>query len=144
GSRRWRVGAHELSRLVAELRDRGVRYGTGREMLAHRIAHVILTKMEAAGESCDDRTHDAVRRTRQVRAAVDAIWTRADPVRLVHGLLSDPAALARAADGVFSEAEQRAISRPARQAGPGARPRGGRGPGPARWSAADLVLIDEA
>ncbi len=136
GSRRWRVGTHELSRLVAELRDRGVRYGTGRDMLAHRIAHVILTRMEAAGQSCDDRTHDAVRRTRQVRAAVDAIWPKADPVRLVYTLLGDAAELARAAAGLLDEAEQRAVSWD-----PG---RAGRGPGSARWSAADLVLIDEA
>src|SRR6266536_1746640 len=67
GSRRWRVPAHELAELADELRLRGVRYGTGREMLSHRIAHVILTRMEAAGESCDDRTHEAVRRTGQVR-----------------------------------------------------------------------------
>ena len=134
GSRRWRVGTHELSGLVAELRDRGVRYGTGREMLAHRIAHVILTRMEAAGESCDDRTHDAVRRTRQVRAAVDAIWPKADPVRLVRTLLGDAGELARAADGLLDEQEQRAISWPGRAAGPGS----------ARWTAADLVLIDEA
>ena len=134
GSRRWRVGTHELSGLVAELRDRGVRYGTGRDMLAHRIAHVILTRMEAAGESCDDRTHDAVRRTRQVRAAVDAIWPKVDPVRLVHTLLGDAGELARAADGLLDEQEQRAISWPGRPASPGS----------ARWTAADLVLIDEA
>ena len=134
GSRRWRVGTHELSGLVAELRDRGVRYGTGRDMLAHRIAHVILTRMEAAGESCDDRTHDAVRRTRQVRAAVDAIWPKVDPVRLVHTLLGDAGELARAADGLLDEQEQRAISWQGRPASPGS----------ARWTAADLVLIDEA
>ena len=69
----------------------------GRDMLGHRIAHVILTRMEAAGETCDDRTHDAVRRTRPVRAAVDAIWPKADPVRLVLRLLSDRALLARGA-----------------------------------------------
>jgi DNA helicase IV len=134
GSRRWRVGTHELSGLVTELRDRGVRYGTGREMLAHRIAHVVLTRMEAAGESCDDRTHDAVRRTRQVRAAVDAIWPKVDPVRLVHTVLTDAGELARAAEGLLDEAEQRAIGWPGRPASPRS----------ARWSAADLVLIDEA
>ena len=72
-----------------ELRERGVRYGTGREMLSHRIAHVILSQMEAAGETCDDRTHEAVRRTSQVRAAVTSIWPKADPVRVVFALLSD-------------------------------------------------------
>jgi hypothetical protein len=130
------VPVHELSGLVAALRDRGVRYGTGRDMLAHRIAHVILTRMEAAGETCDDRTHDAVRRTRQVRAAVDAIWPAADPVRLVHVLLSDPHELAAAAGGLLGEDEVRAACWE-----PG---RAGRGPVSARWSAADLVLIDEA
>jgi DNA helicase IV len=148
GSRRWRVAAHELSRLVAELRDRGVRYGAGREMLAHRIAHVILSKMEAAGETCDDRTHDAVRRTRQVRAAVDAIWPTADPVRLVHTLLCDREELARAADGLLDGDEQRTICWDLPQRGTGAAKgaaaRAGRGPGAARWSTADLVLIDEA
>jgi DNA helicase IV len=133
GSRRWRVSAAEIGELVSELNTRGVRYGAGRDMLAHRIAHVILTKIEAAGESCDDRTHDAVRRTRQVRAAVDAIWPKADPVRLVFRLLSDPAALARAADGVLDPAERAAI-------GWASAPRS---PGSARWSAADAVLIDE-
>ena len=134
GSRRWRVPVSELAGLVGELRDRGVRYGAGRDMLGHRIAHVILTRMEEAGESCDDRTHEAVRRTRPVRSAVDAIWPKADPVRLVLRLLSDPGALAAAADGVLDRAEQQAIrwEKPAR------------GPASARWSAADAVLVDEA
>ncbi len=134
GSRRWRVPAHELAALVDELRWRGVRYGTGREMLSHCIAHVILTRMEAAGETCDDRTHEAVRRTRPVRAAVDAIWPKTDPLRLVFRLLSDPGLLASAGSGLLQPDEQAAI-------GWGTPPRG---PGSARWSAADAVLIDEA
>ena len=134
GSRRWRVPAYQLQELVAELSTRGVRYGAARELLEHRIAHVILTQMEEAGEACDDRTHEAVRRSRPVRAAVDAIWPKADPVRLVFGLLSSAPALAEAAAGLLSPAEQEAILwSPAP-----------RGPGSARWSAADAVLIDEA
>ena len=133
GSRRWRVPAYELDELVAELRARGVRYGAARELLEHRIAHVILTRMEAAGEACDDRTHESVRRSRPVRAAVDAIWPKADPVRLVFGLLSSAAALA-AAEGVLTAAEQDMIVWSPVP----------RGPGSAPWSAADLVLIDEA
>ena len=134
GARRWRVSAVELAGQVAELRARGVRYGAGRGMLAHRIAHLILTKMEAAGEPCDDQTHEAVRRTTQVRAAVDATWPKADPVRLVIRLLSDAGALSRAASGLLDPAEQQAItwSKPAR------------GPASAPWSAADAVLVDEA
>ncbi len=134
GSRRWRVSGYDLTGLAAELKERGVRYGAGRDLLGPRIAHVILTQMEAAGESCDDRTHDAVRRTRVVRAAVDDIWPKVDPVRLVFGLLSGPDALAAAAAGILDEAEQRAIiwrTPP-------------RGPRSARWSPSDVVLIDEA
>jgi DNA helicase IV len=134
GSRRWRLSAAELAELAAELQARGVRYAAGRELLEHRIAHVILTRMEAAGEACDDRTHEAVRRSRPVRAAVEAMWPKVDAVRLVFGLLSSPAALERAAEGLLSAAEQAAITwSPAP-----------RGPGSARWSAADAVLVDEA
>ena len=134
GTRRWRLSGGDLADLVAGLRERGVRYAAGREMLGHRIAHVILTQMEAAGESCDDRTHESIRRSRPVRAAVDAIWPKADPVRLVLRLLSEPGLLAAAADGLLDEAEQQAI----RWDPPP------RGPASARWTAADAVLIDEA
>jgi DNA helicase IV len=134
GSRRWRVPADELAGLARELRDRGVRYGPGRDMLGHRIAHVVLTRMEAAGETCDDRTHESVRRTRDVRAVVDEVWPAADPVRLVLRLLSQPDLLARAADGLLDPTEQAEISWPAAP----------RGPRSARWSAADAVLVDEA
>jgi DNA helicase IV len=134
GSRRWRVPAHEIESLAAELRERGVRYGAGRELLGHRIAHVVLTQMEAAGETCDDRTHDAVRRSAPVRACVAEVWPKMEAKRLVFGLLSSAAELARHASGLLTEAEQKAIVwSPAP-----------RGPGSARWSHADLVLIDEA
>src|SRR5215468_485719 len=134
GSRRWRVPAHQIESLAAELRERGIRYGSGRELLGHRIAHVILTQMEAAGETCDDRTHDAVRRAAPVRACVDRVWPKVDAKRLVFGLLSAAPELARHAAGLLSDAEQRAIVWSATP----------RGPGSARWSRADLVLIDEA
>ena len=134
GSRRWRVPADEIAGLAAELRDRGVRYGPGRDMLGHRIAHVVLTRMEAAGETCDDRTHESVRRTREVRAVVDEVWPAADPIRLVMRLLSEPELLARAADGLLDPEEQAEIRWPAPP----------RGPRSAHWSAADAVLVDEA
>ena len=102
-------------------------------MLSHRIAHVILTRMEAAGETCDDRTHESVRRSKPVQAAVAQMWPKTDPVRPVFRLLSDPGLLKRAASGILDDAEQAALT----WASPP------RGPGSARWSAADAVLIDE-
>jgi len=134
GSRRWRVPADRIDSLVDELRERGVRYGTGREMLSHRIAHVILSQMEAAGETCDDRTHEAVRRTSQVRSVVDSVWPKTDPVRVAFTMLADPEVLGRAAEGILSQAEQEALIWPHPP----------RSPGSARWSAADAVLVDEA
>jgi DNA helicase IV len=134
GARRFRVSAFELDELVMELRVRGVRYGSGREMLEHRIAHVILSQMEEAGEACDDRTHESVRRSRPVKAAADAMWPKVDASRLVYGLLSDSAVLAAAAAGILSAAEQEAILW--RSPVP-------KSPKSAKWSAADVVLIDE-
>ncbi|MFW5416187.1 ATP-binding domain-containing protein [Nocardiopsis sp. CNT-189] len=134
GARRWRVYPEDLRELTGELRERGVAYESGRGLLEHRIAHAVLTLMEAAGEACDDRTHDQVRRNRAVRSAVAAIWPKADPVRLVLGLLTDPGRLARAAEGLLTPEEQEAILLPGRP----------RGPKSARWSEADLALIDEA
>ncbi len=133
GSRRWRVSAGRIAELVEELRERGVRYGTGRDMLSHRIAHVILSQMEAAGEICDDRTHEAVRRSAPVKAVIKAIWPVADPVKVVFALLSGRDAVARAADGVLSQEEQELL----------AWPKPPRSPTSARWSPADVVLIDE-
>lgn len=134
GSRRWRVSAFELDEIVRELRGRDVRYGAGRAMLAQRLAHAVLTKMEAEGESPDDRVQDAIARSAPVRTTADRLWPKVDPVRLVMRLLSDAQPLRDAADGVLTEDEQRRISctRPAR------------GPRTVPWSVADAALVDEA
>jgi DNA helicase IV len=134
GARRLRLPAHEIEALATELRQRGVRYGTGRELLAHRIAHVLLTQLEAAGETCDDRTHDAVRRSAPVRKCVDEVWPKVDPKKLVFALLSDQGQVMPNGFGLLSDAEMAAIA--------WAKPP--RGPGSAPWTRADQVLIDEA
>ena len=134
GARRLRLPAHEIEALARELRDRGVRYGTGRELLAHRIAHVLLTQLEAAGETCDDRTHDAVRRSAPVRKCVDEVWPKVDPKKLVFSLLSDQNQMIQNGSGLLTDAEMALLGWP----------KPPRGPGSAPWSRADQVLIDEA
>jgi DNA helicase IV len=134
GSRRLRLRADEIEALAAELRDRGVRYGTGRSLLADRIAHVLLTQLEAAGETCDDRTHDAVRRSAPVRKCVDEVWPKVDPKKLVFSLLADQQQILPNGFGFLSDAEIAAL----------AWPKPPRGPGSAPWTRADQVLIDEA
>jgi DNA helicase IV len=134
GTRRLRLSASQIEALADELRTRGVRYGTGRELLEHRIAHVILTQLEAAGETCDDRTHDSVRRSAPVRKCVAEVWPKVDAKRLVFALLSDQELLRRNGSGLLSPAELDAISWP----------KPPRGLGSAPWTRADQVLIDEA
>ncbi|MFE3459913.1 HelD family protein [Nocardiopsis aegyptia] len=134
GSRRWRLYPEDLRPLLDELASRGVAYGAGRDLLSHRIAHAVLSLMEGAGEVCDDRTHQQVRRDPAVRSAVTALWPKVDPARMVLGLLTDPERLARAAEGLLTAEEQAAVLLPGRP----------RGPKSARWSLEDMVLIDEA
>lgn len=133
GSRRWRLYPEDLRALLDELAERGVTYGSGRELLSHRIAHTILSLMESEGEICDDRTHTQVRRDAAVRGAVTELWPKVDPLKLVLGLLTNPERLARAAEGILTPEEQETILLPGRP----------RGPKSARWSAEDLVLVDE-
>lgn len=134
GSRRWRVPAYELEEIVEELLTRDIRYGAARDALPQRIAHAVLVRMEQAGEAPDDRVQDAVARNAAVKAAVKAIWPPVDPAKLVLRLLSDADFLAEHADGVLDAEEQKTIlwTKPAR------------GVKSAKWSPADLVLIDEA
>ncbi|MER6779993.1 MULTISPECIES: AAA family ATPase [unclassified Streptomyces] len=134
GSRRWRVPAYELAEIVTELLDRDIRYGAARDALPQRIAHTVLVRMEQAGEAPDDRVQDAVARGAAVKAAVKAVWPAVDPAKLVLRLLSDAEFLAEHGQGVLSDEEQRLLlwAKPFRSVKS------------AKWSAADLVLIDEA
>jgi DNA helicase IV len=136
GSRIWRIPAYEIAEQVAAIRERNVRYAAGRAMLAQRIAHAVLTRMEAAGESPDDRVQDAVARSRPVKAVVDQIWPAVDPVKLLFALLSSAERLARAAAGLLTDGEQAEIC----WEGAGKVPRT---PSAARWTPADAVLLDE-
>jgi DNA helicase IV len=133
GAYQWRVGAHLTAEVVEELRQRGVRYQAGRAMLPQRLAHQVLLRMEAGGDSPDDRVQDAVARSKPVRAYADAIWPALDAVKLIMKLLTDAEFLAAAADDILSLEEQQLImiKRPPRSITA------------ARWSLADVILIDE-
>ena len=134
GARRWRVPAYEAREIVDELRERGARYAAAREMFARRLAHRVLLQMEAAGDSPDDRVADAVARSAPVKAYVKAHWPVLDPNRVVFELLSDADVLARAAEDLLEPAEQALLLW-------GEAPRS---PRSARWSVADIALLDEA
>jgi DNA helicase IV len=134
GSRRWRVPAHEVRDDVDSLVARGVRYSAARSLLPQRLAHQVLLQMERSGDSPDDRVQDTVARSAPVTAYVRALWPALDPAGVLFRLLGDSAALAEAADGILTDDEQRMLSwdRPPRTKGA------------ARWSRADMALLDEA
>ncbi|MGW7328925.1 HelD family protein [Streptomyces sp. NPDC054840] len=134
GSRRWRVPAYELEEMVEELQKRDIRYGAAREALPQRIAHAVLVRMEQAGEAPDDRVQDAVARNAAVKAVVKEVWPAVEPAKLVLRLLSDPEFLALHAADLLAEDEQKLLLWP----------KPFRSVKSAQWSAADLVLIDEA
>ncbi|HEU5429876.1 MAG TPA: AAA family ATPase [Actinocrinis sp.] len=137
GVRKWRVPAYQLQEHIDAIRERNVRYAAGRAMLAQRIAHGVLSQMEAAGESPDDRVQDAVARSRPVKLLVDQLWPAVDPIKLLFGLLSSAQRLAEAADGLLSAEEQALIC------WEGSAVKVPRTPGAARWTPADAVLLDE-
>jgi DNA helicase IV len=134
GANQWRVGAYLIEEVLAELKQRGVRYESGRAMLPQRLAHQVLLRMEASGDSPDDRVQNAVARSRPVRSYADEIWPALDPVKLILRLLTDGNFLAASADGILTAEEQALIrmTRPARSVSA------------AKWTLADVILIDEA
>ena len=133
GIRRWRVPAYDVQEVLDELATRGVRYSAARELLPQRLAHHVLLAMEGAGEAPADRVQDTVARSPAVKAYVASLWPVLDPRSVLHRLWSDADALREASAGELTDAEQRLLlwERPPRTKGS------------ARWSAADMALLDE-
>ncbi|MGK5671722.1 HelD family protein [Micromonospora sp. URMC 106] len=133
GSYRLRVPVTALARQVAEIRGEDVPYGVGRERLRARIVALLQRQLETRAETPGKMWMQKIGRARPVAAALDHAWPRVRPEELLATLLGDPEALARAADGILTTEEQKTIlwQRP---------PRSVRS---AKWSAADLVLLDE-
>ncbi|KQS63975.1 AAA family ATPase [Modestobacter sp. Leaf380] len=130
--RRYRVPVERLKRLVDDLRRAEVSYGAGRERLAMTLAEDARRQKEEAGGSPTDAETRACARSAEARAFCEAHWPALDPAAVVAELLTDPAALARAARGLLSEEEQVLLQRPA-----------ARSVRATRWTPADAVLVDE-
>jgi DNA helicase IV len=132
GGARYRIADYEIREIAASLRGT-TRYVPGRNALAQRLAHQVLVQMEQRGEAPDDRVQDAVARSKPVKAIVDQVWPRLTPQQVLFRVLADASVLAQAAKGILTEAEQALLiwEKP---------PRSFR---TARWSPADVALLDE-
>ncbi|AWL42448.1 MULTISPECIES: ATP-binding domain-containing protein [unclassified Streptomyces] len=157
GSYRWRVSADELEEIVRGVRAEEPSYAAGRERVRTRILHALRQRAERRTGPRGAAWARKVSRARPVTALLDAVWPVVRPEEVLADLLADrtPAAvpgsrtgassgacagsrtgagsLALAADGLLDADERRRLLRtgPARSART------------ARWSAADLVLLDE-
>ncbi|MFM6851807.1 MAG: HelD family protein [Terrabacter sp.] len=133
GVRKWRVPAYEVQEILDELAARGVRYSAARDLLPQRLAHHVLLEMERSGEAPDDRVQDAVAKSPAVKTYVSAVWPALDSQGVLHRLLSDADALREAAGDDLTADEQAMLlwDKPARTKGS------------AKWSRADMALLDE-
>ncbi|MCL8014986.1 AAA family ATPase [Streptomyces sp. AS02] len=133
GSYRWRVSADELGRIVAGVRAEEPPYAVGRERVRTRAVRRIQEQAERRAGPQSGAWVRRVSGTRAVGAYVDAVWPRVRPEEVVAALFTDPEVLEAAADGLLDGDERKALlwAKP---------PRSWKS---ARWSAADLVLLDE-
>ncbi|MEU9323776.1 AAA family ATPase [Streptomyces canus] len=133
GSYQWRVGAGELVRIVADVREEEPPYSTGRERVRSRVVRSVQLQAERRAGPQSGAWVQRVSRSRVLGAFLDGVWPKARPEEVVAELLSDRGELAAAADGILDSEEQKNLlwTKP---------PRSWKS---ARWSAADLVLLDE-
>ncbi|MGX2995572.1 HelD family protein [Streptomyces sp. JNUCC 64] len=133
GAARLRVPADRLRDLVADVLDEEPPYGTGRERVRARTVALLREAAERRGGPRGEGWARRLERSRPVTAFLDAVWPQVVPEEVLAGLLGSPPELERAADGLLDPAERAAL----RWESP---PRSYRS---ARWTDADLVLLDE-
>jgi DNA helicase IV len=131
GSYRWRIDAEPLRRIVDEARREDLPYSVGRERVRARVVGLLQLQSEyRTGNSPGEGWLRKMSRIGPVTTFLDAAWPAVTPESLVVDLLTDPSVAA----GLLTEDEQTAL----RWTKPPKTPKS------AKFSAADLVLLDEA
>ncbi|MGW2746669.1 HelD family protein [Streptomyces sp. NPDC001450] len=133
GSYWLRVTAGQLAGVVHEVRAQEPPYAIGRERVRARMVRLLLEQVERRSGPPPNAWLRQAERMRPLTARLDVVWPKVRPEEVLAGLLSDGEALAAAADGLLDPDEQAALLWP----------RPPRSYKSARWSAADLVLLDE-
>jgi len=131
GSYRWRIDPEPLRRIVDEARREGLPYAVGRERVRARVVGLLQRQSEyRTGNSPSEGWLRKMGKVAPVTAFLDTAWPAVTAESLVADVLVDPTV----AEDLLSAEEQAAIRWPKP-------PKSVRS---ARFSAADLVLIDEA
>ncbi|MBU2667729.1 AAA family ATPase [Actinoplanes bogorensis] len=129
GSYRWRIDAEPLRRIVDEARRENLPYKVGRERVQSRVVALLQRQSEyRTGNSPGEGWLRKMGKVAPVTGFLEAAWPAVTPESLVAEILTDPP------EGLLSDEERDAI----RWAKPPKTVRS------AKFSAADLVLIDEA
>ncbi|WP_432128187.1 HelD family protein [Streptomyces sp. bgisy082] len=128
GAYRWRLPAAALAEIVTAVREEAPPYATGRERVLDRVVRALRALAERRSGPRGTAWARRIERSRPVTAFLDACWPKAVPEEVLAELLTDPGGAVE-----LAAAERDAIrwERP---------PRSYR---TARWTAADLVLLDE-
>jgi DNA helicase IV len=131
GSYRWRIDPEPLRRIVDEARREGLPYAVGRERVRARVVGLLQRQSEyRTGNSPSEGWLRRMSKVAPVTTFLDAVWPAVTPESLVVDLLTDPSVAA----GILTDEEQDAL----RWVKPPKTPKS------AKFSAADLILLDEA
>ncbi|MGP9020073.1 HelD family protein [Streptomyces sp. BR1] len=133
GSYQWRVPLGRLTDIVEAVRAEAPPYAVGRERVRSRAVRDIQLQAEHRAGPMNNTWLQRISRARPVSAFVDTAWPKVTPEEVLAALFGDPDALAAAADGILTADEQKRLLWPKL-------PRSYKS---AKWSAADLVLLDE-
>ena len=131
---RVRISKDDIAAAIIEIRQRDVPHNVGRNALRTQL--VRMAEQAIAERRNEDAAPlgfaDDLRSTKQFQSALTT-WPAVSPPALVRRLLSSPAALRTAAEGVLDDREQALLLR-----------KSTRRIDDEPWTAADLVLVDEA
>ncbi|XVV13008.1 HelD family protein [Actinoplanes sp. CA-131856] len=131
GSYRWRIDAEPLRRIVDEARREGLPYAVGRERVRARVVGLLQRQSEyRTGNSPTEGWLRRMSKVAPVTEFLEKAWPAVTPESLVAEVLTDPFV----AGDLLTAEEQEAIRWP----------KPPRTVKAAKFTAADLVLIDEA
>jgi DNA helicase IV len=128
--------AAEMATAIDEIRARGVAHSVGRSVLRSRLLRLATQRfVERRGEEAADPSalDAALRAAKPLQSALGKMWPTVSGLNLAKRVLTNRRVLAAAADGVLDPPEQALVHRKAAR-------KGEHEP----WTAADLVVVDEA
>ncbi len=134
-SRVMRIHSERVAGILDAARDAAMPVRQQRERFRARLMRLAYDDWsggELQATSIDEFASEVLAH-RESRAAIDRCWKTVNAVGLVRGLLTSRATLARVAEGVFDDAEQRTLVRTRAREG-----------SEELWSAYELPLLDEA